>query len=114
MQSAKLREELERHCGERKRVTVFWTCGGTLLCTTGKIVSIFDDVLVVVGLTPTTKETSDGGRCHDVAWFEVATLIALDRVCAVVVGVPECRSAVPPRCCHKGEDHDGSHEGGCM
>jgi len=112
MQSGRLREEIDRHCGDRKRVTVFWSCGGSLMCTTGKIVSIFDDTLVVVGLAPMAEETGDGGRCRNVAWFEVATLIALDRVCALVVGVPECRSAVPPRCCRE-EGQDGSGEG-CM
>ena len=106
MKSTRLREQLDTHCHHETRVTVFWSCGGQVFCTTGKVVDLFDDVLVVVGFTPTARETLAGdhagggdGQGDDCNALELVTFINLESVCAVVADVPHCRQACLPRCC---------------
>lgn len=102
IRSTKLRERLDAQCGATKRVTVFWSCGDQILCTTGRVVDIFDDVLVVLGFTATSHERlgADQDRCEDCNALEVVTFINLDRVCAVVARLPHCRQACLPHCCN--------------
>lgn len=85
IRSAKLRERLEAHCGDTKRVTGLWSCGDRILCATDRVVDIFDDVLVVLGFTPTGQERLDVGRgcCEGCNSLEVVTFMNVDRVCAV-------------------------------
>ncbi len=101
--STRLNEHLATHCGDGGRVTVFWSCGDRIQCTTGKVVDLFDNVIIVVGFVPTARESlaGDRGDCRDddCNSLELATFIDLDRVCAVVAGLPPCREACPPRCC---------------
>lgn len=116
IKSAQLREHLDSRCGDQKRVTVFWSCGNEILCTTGRVVDLFDDVLVVVGFTPTEQERLSGEGCADRNSLELITFISLERVCAVVAGVPHCRQACLPRCCgchdHGGYDMESGGQAG--
>jgi hypothetical protein len=112
IQSARLREHLDAHCGNERRITVFWSCGGQVFCTTGKVLDLFDDVLVIAGFVPTAREKLAGDHgCGDRGGedsnsLELITFIHLDRVCAVVTGLPPCREACLPRCCPCREPHD--------
>lgn len=110
IQSTTLLQHLDAHCQDDKRVTVFWSCGDEVFCTTGKIIDLFDDVLVIVGFVPTSRETLAGDRNgnepgHDCDSLELATFINLESVCAVVAGVPPCREACLPECCSCREHH---------
>jgi hypothetical protein len=115
IRSTKLREHLESHCGNEYRITVFYSCGDKILCSTGKVLDIFDDVLVLKGFTPTAREQlgeQHDHECEDCNSLELITFINLDRVCAVVLGVPHCRQACLPLCC-KCHEHHRDHKGDC-
>ncbi|MCL6594946.1 MAG: hypothetical protein K6V73_01880 [Firmicutes bacterium] len=80
-------------------MTVIWSCGGDLGCTTGKIAAIYDGVILVRGLAPTVEERLHGDPCADLGALELVTAVDLERVCAIVFGLPPCRKAAFPFCC---------------
>jgi hypothetical protein len=99
IKASTLRDHIHKHCGDDERVTVFWCCCDQVLCTTGKIVFFYDDILVVRGLVPTVAETVRDDDCRDRGALELTTVIDVERICAVVLGLPPCRKAALPHCC---------------
>jgi hypothetical protein len=112
VRSAQLRERIDRHCGDDKRATVYWSCGGSVQCTTGKIIDLFDDILVLIARTPTVEE-SLRGKCEDLVLEETVVLISLESVCAVALGIRDCRQGALPICCPGREKFDRAEGCGC-
>ena len=105
---ATLLERLTDHC-DKERVTVFWSCNDKVLCTTGHIVEVWDDFIVVRGETPTAAETRTC-KCKDLVTEKLIVIIVAKHICGIVFDVPECRKAALPLCCPC-QDPDGCRRG---
>lgn len=97
------RWELAQHRGER--ITLIWSCQGTLACSTGRLVEVGSDFVEVHGPVPTHAERRASRRCTDFAALDLDIVIPLQHVCAVVERVPDCRQAGVPVCCGAPSGH---------
>lgn len=80
------------------RSTVIWECGFPE-CSTGRLVDVEGDFVKVRGLSVTFAESYSLAGCEEPALAELESVIPIDRMCAIVTGIPDCRKAALPRCC---------------